>query len=201
MTDGGDDRNVRVIDRARNALVVKRPQVLNRAAAAPGDDEIAHMIAVGITNRPGDLRRSFRTLNAHRQQHDLAGRPALAEHADDIAHRCAGGRRDHGDPLRKLRQRFFVYAVKQSLFLQLFFELLVSSIQIADTAGDQPRAIELIRAVARIDSDAADRCHAHAARRTKAQRLCAAAKHHAAQAALGILEREVVVSGRIDLIV
>ena len=117
VTDGGDNRNVRVIDRARNALVVKRPQVLDRAAAAPGDDEIAHMIAVGITNRPGDLRRSFRTLNAHRQQHDLAGRPALAEHADNVAHGCARRRRDHSDPLRKCRQRLFVHTVKQALFL------------------------------------------------------------------------------------
>ena len=92
-------------------------------------------------------------------------------------------------------------AVKQALFLQLFLELLISGIQVAHAARYEPRAVELIRAVARIDRDAADGRNAHTARRTKAQRLCAAAEHHAPQTALGVLEREIVVAGRVDLVV
>ena len=194
MSDGRYDRDVRIIDRTRDPLVIERPQVLDRTAAAAGDDQVADLIAVGIPDGTGDLRRRLRPLHAHGQQHDLAGRPALAEHADNIADGRTRRRRDHSDPLRKCRQRLFVCTVKQALFLELLLELLISRIQVAHAARDEPRAIELIRPVARIDRDAADRRNAHAARRAKAQRLRAAAKHHAPQTALGVLECEIMMT-------
>jgi len=117
VPDGGYDRDVRIIDRARDPLIIKRPQVLDRTAAAAGNDEIPDLIAIGIPERSGNLRRCLRSLYAHGQQHDLAGRPSLAEHADNVAHGCARRRRDHSDPLRKCRQRLFVRTVKQALFL------------------------------------------------------------------------------------
>ena len=201
MPDGGNDRDIRIVDRPRDTLVIERPQILDRTAAAAGDDEVADPIAVGIPDRSGDLRRCLRPLHAHGQQHDLAGRPALTEHADDIAHGRTRRRRDDSDPLRKQRQWLFVRAVKQALLLQLLLELLVGGIQVAHTARNEPRTIELICPVARIDRDAADGRNAHSARRAKAQRLRAAAKHHAPQAALGILEREIMMPGRVDLVV
>ena len=194
MPDGRYDRDVRIIDRARDPLIVERPQVLDRTAAAAGDDQVADLIAISIPDGPGDLRRRLRPLHAHGQQHNLAVRPAFAEHADDIAHGRTRRRRDDGDPLRKCRQRLFVCTVKQALFLELLLELLISGIQVTHAARDEPRAVELIRAVARIDRDAADRRDTHAARRAKAQRLRAAAKHHAPQTALGVLECEIMMT-------
>ena len=117
MPDGGYDRDVRIIDRTRDPLIIKRPQVLDRTAAAAGNDEVTDLIAIGIPDRSGNLCRCLRSLYAHGQQHDLAGRPSLAEYADNVAHCCARRRRDHSDALWKCRQRLFVRTVKQALFL------------------------------------------------------------------------------------
>ena len=57
MPDGGDDRNVGGINRARHALIVERPQIFNRPAAAPRDDEVGDLPFVCVAQRACDLRR------------------------------------------------------------------------------------------------------------------------------------------------
>ena len=91
MPDGGDDRNVGGINRARHALIVERPQIFNRPAAAPRDDEVGDLPFVCVAQRACDLRRRLCSLHAHRQEHDFAHRPARIQNAQHIMHRRARG--------------------------------------------------------------------------------------------------------------
>ena len=108
MPDGGDDRYLGRKDRAGNALVVERPEILDGAAAAAGDDKIGHIPPVRVPDRTGDLRGGFRSLHAHRHHKDLCERPAPAENTDHILYSSAGPGGDERDLLRHGGKRFFV---------------------------------------------------------------------------------------------
>ena len=68
MSHGGDHRDIRLIDRARNAFIIESPQILHRSAAASGDNQIRDMPLVGIPDRSRDLRRGFDALYTNRKQ-------------------------------------------------------------------------------------------------------------------------------------
>ena len=119
MPDRGYHRYARFVYRARNALVIERPEILDRPAAAPCDYKVCNVKLIRVPYRADDLRRCLHALHAHRQQQHLRHRPAAAENADHVMHRRASGRGYDRDALRKLGQRLFMRAVKQSLFRQL----------------------------------------------------------------------------------
>ena len=169
VPDGGNDRDLGIINGPGHALVVERPEILHRAAAAAGNDEVRDLIAVGIADRARDLRRGLRALHAYRQELDLGQRIPLAENAEHIHDRRACGRCDDGDRMWVSGQRLFVRRVKQALPGELFLQLLERDIQIARAVCRQRTAIELVRAVAREDADAAEGDDLHAVFRAKAK--------------------------------
>ena len=201
VSDRRDDGDAGGVDRTGDALVVESPEVFDGAAAASGDDEVRHIEFVGVADRARDLRRRFRPLHAHRHDKQLRHGPASAEDADHIVHRRPGRGGDDRNASRDLRQRLLVGVIKQALFLQPCLELLKGDLQIAGPLGHQLGAVELIRPVAHEHGDAPPRRHPHAALRTEAEPGGAAFEHHAAQAALTVLERKIVVPGGVDLVV
>ncbi len=92
-------------------------------------------------------------------------------------------------------------AREKPLLVELTLELLKRDLQIARALRHERAAIELIRAVARVHAHAPECRHAHAALRTKAQLHRAAFEHDTADAALRILEREIVMPRRIYLVI
>ena len=71
MAYGGDHRGLAGVDGAGHPLIVEGPQVLHRAAAPAGDDDIADLPLVGVPDGPRDLWRGLRSLYPHRQQDHL----------------------------------------------------------------------------------------------------------------------------------
>ena len=71
MAYGGDHRGLAGVDGAGHPLIVEGPQVLHRAAAPAGDDDIADFPFVGVPDGPRNLRRGLRSLHPHRQQDHL----------------------------------------------------------------------------------------------------------------------------------
>ena len=201
MPDGGDDRKIGGINGTRHALIVEGPEVLDRAAAAPCDDEVGDLPFVCIAQRARDLRRCLRSLHAHGQEHDLAHRPARFQDAQHIMHRRARGRGDDGDAARVFRQRLFVRRVEKALFAKRFFELLEGDVQIAHALHAQVRAVELVSAVARKNADAPEGHDLHAVFRSEAELCRHAAEHHAAKRAPLILERKVMVPRGVAFVV
>ena len=201
MPDGGNDRDLGIINGPGHALVVERPEILHRAAAAAGNDEVRDLIAVGIADRARDLRRGLRALHAYRQELDLGQRIPLAENAEHIHDRSTGGGGDDGDGMRIFGDRLLVRRIKKALLGQLFLQLLERNVKIARAVGCERIAVELVRAVAREDRHTAGGNHLHPVFRPEAQALRARAEHDAAQRALRVLERKIMMAGRIDFIV
>ena len=92
-------------------------------------------------------------------------------------------------------------AVKQPFVRKFFLELLIGDLKIARSLRHQAAAVQLISAVTRIDGEASVSCDAHSAFRFKAQLDRARFEHDALQTAFAVFQREIVVPGRIDLVV
>ena len=84
--------------------------------------------------------------------------------------------------------------VEQALRGELGFELLKGHLQIPCAFRHQGIAVQLIRPVPGIDGNPAKGGDAHPALRTKAKPGSAAFEHNTAQAALAVLQGEIVVA-------
>ena len=124
MPDRADDRNFGCKNRPCHALVVKRPKVLHRAAAAAGDDDVRYLILVRVSDGPRNLSGSFLPLHAHGKNDNLAQRIALSQNPQHVHNRRARAGGDNGNPVRKRRQRLFVPRVKEPFGGELRLELL-----------------------------------------------------------------------------
>ena len=115
--------------------------------------------------------------------------------------RRARRRGDDGNALWVAGQRLFVGGIEQALPIQLFLQLLEGHIQVAHAVGRQAAAIQLVRAVPRVDADTAGGDDLHPVFRLEAQLHSRALEHHTAQGAFAVLEGEVVVAGGVHLVV
>ena len=95
--------------RAHHDLLVERPQIFERAAAARDDDQIgprqraASRQRVEAADGVGDFGGGRLALHPHRPHQDAA-RKAVGEAMQDVADDGAGRRRDDADHLRQKRQ-------------------------------------------------------------------------------------------------
>ena len=201
MADRRDHRNFRRKNGPRHALIVERPEILHRSAAAPCNEHICYLVRVGIADRARDLRRGLRALYAHRQNFDLRQRIALVQDPQHIHDRRARAGRDNADHVRIRRQRFFQAPVKQPLGQQLRLQLLKCHVQVARACGRQVLTVELIRPIARKYRDPPHGQHLHPVLRFEAQPPRTRAEHHAPQRALGVLHCKIVMPRGIYLIV
>jgi hypothetical protein len=109
VADRRDDRNVRGGDGADHLLLVERPQILDRAAAAGDDQQVRDAAPARRPKRveSGDaaaiLRRRAFALDRDRPEDDVAGE-AILEPVQDVADDGAGRRGDHADDLGRERQ-------------------------------------------------------------------------------------------------
>ena len=85
VADAGDHRHRRCDDRARQDLLVERPQILERAAAARHDDHVDGFDARDLANRVRDFAPGAFALHARRRNHEMRIRIAAAEDANDVA--------------------------------------------------------------------------------------------------------------------
>ena len=108
---------------------------------------------------------------------------------------------DDGDTPGEPGQRLLVGRVEQPLPVQLLLQLLKGHIQVAHAVGGQTAAIQLIRAVPRVDADAAGGDDLHPVLRLEPQLHGRALEHHAPQSALAVLQRKIVVAGGVYLVV
>ena len=99
------------------------------------------------------------------------------------------------------RPRLFVRGIEETFPRELFLQLFKGDLQVAHALRHHAGGVELIDAVAREHRHAPENRYAHAVFRPEAKLERAALEHHAAQAALAVLQREVMMAGGIDLIV
>ncbi len=91
VADGTDHRNRRSGDRAREHLLVERPQVLRRAAAPSDDDDVRETAVADRAQCAGEVAGGVLALHPRgREQHARPGRPRL-DHVQDVRQRRTHG--------------------------------------------------------------------------------------------------------------
>ena len=92
MADGAYHRDKAGKDCPRHALVVKAPQVFQRAAAAPDDQDITLLTRIRQLNRAHDLPRRIVTLNGSWVNNDGQGRVTALQNVQNIVQGRTGFR-------------------------------------------------------------------------------------------------------------
>ena len=148
MTGTGDAR-----DRARDDLLVERPEILDRSAAAADDDDVDAGHACDRRAAPRAIsRRRALALHARRADHEVRVRVAPPQHLDDVADRRAVERRDDADLARQRRQRPLARRVEQPFGLQPLLQLIERELQRAETVRLEVLADELVFALRLVDA-------------------------------------------------
>ena len=191
MTDRRDDRRAARGDRACEGFVVERPQILHRAAASADDQHVALSLRVELPQGVDQLCRRSLALHQNRRQHHVDSRKTPVQNIADVLHRRAGRRGDDAHGFWEPRQPLFARRVKQPLRFELLFELFVGERQRAHAVGLHVLDIELILSRRLIYRHPAATQHLHAVLRTEPQTARVAGKHHGAQHAAAILQRQI----------
>ncbi len=153
-----NDRHAVRRDRAHHALVVERPQILERPAAAGQDRDRGRLPGatgrsarsrhrVQPAERGDDARRSALALDLAADQHGARQRPAPREHVAHVAPDGARGRRDDRDRRGPRRQRPLAAAVEQPLGREPRLELLEADRQVAEARRLEGVDVQLQRAL------------------------------------------------------
>ena len=191
----GDHWNLRVGGGAGDRLLVERHQVLQRAAAAPDDQQLGPAVPIGRLDRAANLARCFLALHANRVQAHAGDRPATPEHVQQIAYGRAGGRGDEGDACGAGWQRPLARGVEEALGFQFFLQFLEAALQQALARFLQAVDDELVLAAGLVQADPAACLHQHAVGRAKLGAQRGRAEHRAADLGAIVLQRKIQVPG------
>ena len=195
VADAADDGNRGCDDGARQALVVERPQILERAAAAGEDEHVALGPAAGERERRNDLRGRLCALHGDRIDHDRDGGKAPRKHVQDVAHRGAGGRGDDADAPGQRRQRTLALGGEQALRLESRAQLLELALQGAETRILHVLDDELKLAARLVESDAGAHEHFLAVAGGERAQHVPLPEHRAAHLGVRVLQGKIPVSG------
>src|SRR5690606_9062386 len=105
-------------------LLVERPEILDRAAAAADDDDIAEAGTIQTRERACHIGRRTLSLDARRRQHHAGPGRTLLHDMQDVMQCGARSRRDDTDARGMRRQRSLALRSEQAFSLQATAKLL-----------------------------------------------------------------------------
>ena len=201
MADRGNHRNLGGKNRPGSHFLVERPQILHRAAASAAQNDICFADGIRQSDRACNALRRALSLHLRWIEHNLGQWPAPAENADHVAHRRAGRRGHERDTVRTGRDGLLVPLGEQAFRLQFSLELLKRKVERTCTVRNDFRHIKLHRACARERADARLDDDLHAVLQTEFQPHRIRTEHDRIDGRVFVLERHVVVPGRMRLVV
>ena len=196
VADRRDQRDRASRRGAHHDLLVERPEVLERAAAAGDDQHVgarqraARRKTVEALDRGRDLGRGELALDQDRPQQHPA-REALRQTVEDVLEHRTRGRGHDADHLGQEGQGPFSLGGEQPLGGELLAALLEQRHQRPDPGRRQAVDDQLVLRAARIGRDPPARHHLEPVLGLEAQPLRGAPPAHPVEARPGVLEREV----------
>ena len=151
-------------------------------------------IAVGTLQRIDQRGRRIGSLHIGRIQRDIRQRPSSGDGGKHIVDSCALFCGHHRDVAGIAGHRLFVRFVEPALRMQLFPELFILHIQIAQPIAADAADIALHAALRLIHRKRAPDDDLHAIAHIHAAFRCVGSKHHARQPCAFILQRKIPVS-------
>ena len=206
MTNGRDDGNRRVTNRARDYFFIKSPEILNRSAASSDNHHVDRLVVSAGTqrafvmfvkkfDRPDDFILGVFALHARRRQQDVHRARASLQHVENVANRRAIRGSNHPDAARKHRNCALQLCGEQSFGLQTGFRLLERQLQRAGPNRFERIGYQLVLALRLVHAQTAAGAHLHSILRAKANPLIAAAITGRAHLREFILQGEVPMTG------
>ena len=195
VPDGRNNRHGTARNGTRDALLVECPEVFNRAAAAPDDDDVD---AGDTPDRPQprrNIRSGVVSLHAHRANDEMRVRVAAAEHFDDVANGRAVERRHDADLAGERGERPFARLVEQSFALQPLLQLVERELKSAEPLGLHVLANELVLTLRLVDGDAAARDNGQTIGGLEFQIAKRGPEDDGAHLRAGVFQREVQMAG------
>ena len=195
MADAADDGDPGIEHGARDDLLVERPQILDRTAAAADDQHVDLGARVRRRNRGGDLDGRAATLNGSRIKDHRQRRHSSSECRQHIGERGGTTRGDDADCARKPGQGALACRREPACGFESGLEPSELFVERAETGHSRRLDIELKFAARFVDR----RCRAHLDAQTilegKAKELRLLSEQDTAYLGLLVLEQEVNVAG------
>ena len=195
MADRRDDRDRARMDRARHRLVVERPEVLERAAAARQQQHVVARGARCFGDDTRDDRWRLAALHRDREQFDVRERKTPRDHAEHVADRGATGRSHDANTAREARQRSLARRIEQAFRREPRLQKLELAPERAFAGFLEMLDDELKLAARFIQRDAPACDDVHAVGRLEAQPRAARLEHRAADECGRVLQRKVEMAG------
>ena len=149
----------------------------------------------------GDFERGAGPLHAHRADQHLHPRRAPAQNVEHVLDGRAARGSDDPDAAREFRQGAFAGRLKKSFCFQFAFERFEFRLQKAEPARLQDLHAELILPARFEDGDVAVNLHLHAVGERSGEGRERVAKDHAGDRGALVFEGEILVTGRVLLVV
>ena len=197
VADPGYHRDRTVEDRLRHRFFVKRPKILERAAATGQDQQIAGSVGLGQRQGADDLAGGGLSLHRNRVNQHLGNRKPALQNMQDIPDRGAGRRGHDTDFFRRGRQRLLAIGVEQTGIEQFFLEPFEFALQTAFAGFLHALDDQLIIAPGLVNTDPGADQDLHAHGRPEAEPAILASEHRARNLGLVVLQRKIHVAGAV----
>ena len=197
VSNTADQRNGRSTHRAHQTLVIERPQVLERAAAAAQDQGLDVGMPVRDLDRGAQRHRRIGTLDRTRIDDDADMRCPARQRRQHVVQRRGRSRGDDADRLREGGQRPLGRLIEKPFLVEASAKSKVAFVQGARPASLHRLDDQLQLATRTVDTQPASCVDGLAVGWREVEQARRAAEHRAPQgtlASLSILQREVAVA-------
>src|SRR5581483_9643792 len=168
--------------------------ILERAAAAPHDDDFGPARPAEVFEAAADVFDRALALHERRKEADVDAGKAACEDVNQVRDDGASRGCDNADAPRKARQIAFAGAVEQTFGRQLLFELLERELQNAITLRFEKFDEQLILTASLIDVETPAGQDGQAILRLDFPIAMRGAEGHAADLGVALLKREIVMA-------
>ena len=199
VPDGGDERDRALGRGAHDFLLVERPQIFDRTAAARDDQQVwPRLDRRESTNRRGDFARSALALDRDRPQ-DHASRTPVLQAVENVADHRPRRRGDDADHAREEGQLALAAGVEQSFGGERLAALLEQSEQRPLPRKLHPLDDDLVLGAPRISRQLPRSDDLGAIFGTKRETGRTRAPDDGVDAGILVLQREIAVAGSVPL--
>lgn len=198
MADGGNDRDGGSVDGAGDDFLIKRPKILEAAAAAAEDEKIAEGVLVGLADLPDNFGGGLGSLNAGGEEADGAIPVAALEDGEKVPEGGTAGGGDDADGAGQGRDGLFAPGIEETLGFEAVFEFEEGLLEAAHAILLDLTEDNLVGAAGLVDAEASAADDLEAISELNGQAGGIGAKADAGDGGLAIPEREIDVPGRLS---
>ena len=195
MAHRGYDGNGGCRHRAGDNFLVERPEVLNAAAAATDNQQVAQVVKVGQLDSIHNFLGGTSPLYPGGDHHQVATPRAAPQDRDEIPQRCPAVGCHEADGCRQSRQAALAGGIKQALRRELFLQFEECLLQAPDAVLLDNPENDLVTAARLVDGNPSGADNLQAVAQPHFQAFGIRAETDSGNRGIPVLQRKINVSG------